>query len=106
MEFDDVEVSKLAMDRSYFGEGNSKGRVLTFDFEYCLGCDLRLLAGQPIITRDILQDEFERIVVQAKNSHYLISEERTVQHTDFEGLERLIKKAIEFGKPKLAIPES
>lgn len=101
IEFDDVQVAKLAKDKAYFGEGNSKGRTLAFDFEYCLTCDLRLLNGQPIITRDVLQDEFEKIVIQAKNGNYVSSKETTVQHTDFEGLDRLIKKAIELGKPRI-----
>ena len=70
IEFDDVMFTKLARDTKYFGEGNSKGRVLEFDFEYCLGCGLRLLDGKPIMTRDILEEEFERLVVQAKNNNY------------------------------------
>lgn len=100
IEFDDVVLSKLAKDKSYFGEGNSKDRRLEFDFEYCLGCGLRLLDGKPIMTRDILQDEFERFVVQAKNNRYVDNEETTLQHSDFETLERLIKRALEFGKLK------
>ena len=51
VEFDDVMFTKLADDIKYFGEGNSKGRVLEFDFEYCLGCDLRLLDGKPVMTQ-------------------------------------------------------
>ena len=98
IEFDDVMFTKLAKDVKYFGEGNSKGRVLVFDFEYCLGCDLRLLDGKPIMTRDILEEEFERLVVQAKNNKYVSSEQTTLQHTDFETFERLIKRALEFGK--------
>ena len=100
IEFDDVNFSKLTADRRYFGEGNSAGRKLEFDFKYCLGCDLRLLDGEPVLTRDILQDEFERFVVQAKKGGYVDSAEVTVQHSDFEVLERLIKKALEFGKLK------
>ncbi len=64
-------LSKLVKDTKYFGEGNSKERVLEFDFEYCLGCGLRLLDGKPIMTRDILEDEFERLVRQAKNGKYV-----------------------------------
>jgi hypothetical protein len=100
IEFDDVNFSKLINDTRYFGEGNSKERKLEFDFEYCLGCDLRLLDRKPILTRDILQDEFERYVVQAKNNRDMDSAETTVQHSDFETLERLIKSALEFGKLK------
>ena len=61
IEFDDVQFQKL-VDLRYFGEGNSKGRVLEFDFEYCLGCGLRLLDGKPIMTRGILEDEFDRVI--------------------------------------------
>ena len=100
IEFDDVDFSKLAVDKRYFGEGNSGGRRLEFDFKYCLGCDLRLLDGKPVLTRDILQDEFERFVVKAKKGGYVDSAEVTVQHSDFEVLERLIKSALEFGKLK------
>jgi hypothetical protein len=91
-------LSKLAKDKTYFGEGNSKERVLEFDFEYCLGCGLRLLNGEPVMTRDILEAEFERFVIQAKNNKYVDAEETTLQHTDFETLERLIKSALELGK--------
>ena len=100
IEFDDVVLSKLAKDKSYFGEGNSKERKLEFDFEYCLDCSLRLLDGKPIMTKDILEEEFERLVIQAKNNHYISSEQTTLQHTDFEALERLIKSALELGKLK------
>ncbi len=97
VEFDDVIFTKLA-DKKYFGEGNSKGRKLGFDFEYCLDCGLRLLDGKPIMIRDIFEEEFERFVVQAKKGNYISSEETTMQHTDFETMERLIKRALEFGK--------
>jgi hypothetical protein len=100
VEFDDVNISRLANDKNYFGEGNSTGRVLEFDFEYCLGCGLRLLDGEPVLTRDILEEEFERLVIQAKKGSYIGSEQTTLQHTDFETLERLIKSALEFGKLK------
>ena len=100
IEFDDVMFTKLAKDVKYFGEGNSKGRVLEFDFEYCLSCGLRLLDGEAIMTKDILEEEFERFVVQAKNNKYVSSEQTTLQHTDFETMERLIKSALEFGKLK------
>ncbi len=98
VEFDDVMFTKLARDTKYFGEGNSKGRVLGFDFEYCLNCGLRLLDGKPIMTRDILEEDFERLVVQARNNNYIGSEKITLQHTDFETFERLIKSALELGK--------
>jgi hypothetical protein len=98
IEFDDVVVSKLAVDVNYFGEGNSKGRVLEFDFEYCLNCGLRLLNGKPIMTRDILEEEFERLVVKAKNNKYVSAEQTTLQHTDFETFERLINNALGLGK--------
>ena len=100
IEFDDVMFTKLAKDIKYFGEGNSKERVLEFDFEYCLTCGLRLLDGKPIMTRDILEEEFERLVTQAKNNKYVSSEQTTLQHTDFETFERLIKSALELGKLK------
>jgi hypothetical protein len=100
IEFDDVVVSRLAVDATYFGEGNSKGRTVEFDFEYCLGCDLRLLDGKPVLTRDILESEFERFVVKAKKGNYVSSEQTTLQHSDFEAFERLVKSALEFGKLK------
>ncbi len=99
IEFDDVQFHKL-VDLKYFGEGNSKGRVLKFDFEYCLSCSLRLLDGKPIMTRDILEDEFEKLVNQAKNGKYASAKETTLQHSDFETVERLIQRALEFGKLK------
>jgi hypothetical protein len=92
--------TKLAKDVKYFGEGNSKERVLEFDFEYCLNCGLRLLDGKPIMTRDILKEEFERLVTLAKNNKYVSAEQTTLQHTDFETFERLIKCALELGKLK------
>jgi hypothetical protein len=100
IEFDDVMFTKLAKDVKYFGECNSKERVLEFDFEYCLNCNLRLLDGKPIMTRDIFEEEFERLVSQAKNNKYVCSEQTTLQHTDFETFERLIKCALELGKLK------
>lgn len=100
IEFDDVNFNKLAKDTKYFGEGNSKDRVLEFDFEYCLNCDLRLLDGKPIMIRDIFENEFERLVIQAKNNKYVCSEQTTMQHTDFETFERLIRHALELGKLK------
>ena len=100
IEFDDVMFTKLAKDVKYFGEGNSKERVLEFDFEYCLICDLRLLDGKPIMTRDILEEEFERLVIRAKNNKYVNAEQTTLQHTDFETFERLIKCALDLGKLK------
>ena len=98
VEYDDVNFTKLAQDPKYFGEGNSKERVLEFDFEYCLGCGLRLLDGKPIMTNDILEQEFERIVTQAKNNNYIASEQTKLQHSGFETTEQLIKTALEFGK--------
>jgi hypothetical protein len=100
IEFDDVMFTKLAKDIKYFGEGNCKERVLEFNFEYCLNCNLRLLDGKPIMTRDILEEEFERLVTQAKNNKYVNSEQTTLQHTDFETFERLINSALSLGKLK------
>jgi hypothetical protein len=100
IEFDDVNHSKLAVDSTYFGEGNSKGRKLEFDFDYCLNCDLRLLDGKPIITRDILEEEFEKFVKKAKNNNYISSEETTLQHSDFETLQRIIESALKLGRLK------
>jgi DNA-binding protein YbaB len=65
-----------------------------------LGCDLRLLDGAPILTRDILEDEFEKYVIQAKKGKHITLKEVTVQHSDFEFLERLILKALALGKLK------
>ena len=102
VEFDDVVFTKLGKDRKYYGEGNSKGRTLEFDFEYCVGCGLRLLDGEPVKTQDILDHEFERLVAKARNNSYVGSEETVVAHSDFEILERLIQKARAFGKLKAA----
>jgi hypothetical protein len=99
IEFDDVVLENLGV-RGYYGKGNSKGRQIEFDFEYCLGCDLRLLNGAPVLTRDILEDEFEKYVIQAKKGKHIASKEVTVQHSDFELLERLILKALALGKLK------
>ncbi len=98
VEYDDVVFTRLGIDRNYFGEGNSKGRVLEYDFEYCLDCGLRLLNGQPIMTKGILEYEFERFVSLAKRGNYVSTEQTTVQHSDFESLQNLIKNAVEFGK--------
>jgi len=98
-EFDDVIIpDKLGKNSKYFGEGNSKGRILKFDFEYCIGCDLRLLNSQKIMIKDILEEEFEGFVTKAKNGNFVSSEKTIMQHTDFETLERLILKALAFGK--------
>ena len=99
VEFDDIVLEKLSV-RGYYGAGNSKGRQLEYTFEYCLDCDLRLLDGAPVLTRDILEDEFEKYVIQAKKGNYITSKEVTVQHSDFEVLERLIPKALALGKLK------
>ena len=96
-EFDDVVLSKLAANMNYFGEENSQGRVLDFDFEYCLNCNLRLLDGKPVLTKGILDHEFERFVGYAKANNYVGSEKVTVQHSDFDLLDGLIKRALEFG---------
>jgi len=99
VEYDDVNFDKLA-DARYFGEGNSENRKLEYIFEYCLNCDLRLLNGEPAVTRDILADEFERFVVEAKGGNFKAKAEITLQHSDFEVLERLIAAALGFGKLK------
>jgi hypothetical protein len=99
VEFDDIVLEKLGV-KGYYGAGNSKGRRHEYNFEYCLGCDLRLLDGAPVLTRDILEDEFEKYVIQAKKGNYIASKEVTVQHSDFEVLERLIPKALALGKLK------
>src|SRR5512138_2765820 len=77
IEFDDVVPEKLVI-RSYYGEGNSKGRKIEFDFEYCLGCNLRMLDGAPALTKEILQDEVEIVVNQALNGNYVANKEVTV----------------------------
>jgi len=96
VEFDDVNPAKLAADLRYFGEGNSKNRKLEFDFEFCLECNHRLLDGKPIMSQGIV-DELEKYVTQAKRNNHKNSTQVTVQHSDFEVLERLIKRALEFG---------
>ena len=66
VEFDDVNFTRLGIDKNYFGEGNSQGRKLEYDFEYCLDCGLRLLNGQPVMTKGLLEYEFERFVTWQK----------------------------------------
>ena len=104
IEYDDVKFDKLAADIRYYGEGNSKNRTLHYTFEYCLNCNLRLLNGKPALTAGILEDEFERIVRQAKKGRYKAAVEVTVQHSEFEIVERLITSALEFGKLKADLP--
>lgn len=99
IEFDDVSFNKLD-DLTYFGEGNSKGRKMEFDFEYCFDCDLRLLDGKLILTNGLFDEEFEKLVTNAKNNNYVKFKEVTVQHSDYEILERLIKNALSLGKLK------
>ncbi len=98
IEVDDVLPSKLARDKKYFGESNSNGRKLEFDFEFCLSCGYRLLNGQPIITQGLLDQEFERFVTYANNNSYVNSEETLVQHSDFETLQRLIDSCVKLGE--------
>jgi hypothetical protein len=52
------------------------------------------------MTKDILEDEFEKYVTQANHNNYQKSAETTVQHSNFETLENLIKTALAFGKLK------
>ncbi len=99
VEYDDVNFERLG-DARYFGEGNSKNRKLEFVFEYCLGCDLRLLNGQPVMTRDILEEEFEKYAKNTKKGNCKANVEVTLQHSDFEVLQRLIGMALELGKQK------
>jgi hypothetical protein len=88
----------LAKNKNYFGEGNSKERTIEYEFEYCLDCNLRLLNKKPIITQDILNEEFERYIIESKKGNQINLEKITIQHTDFENLQRLIQKAYAFGK--------
>jgi hypothetical protein len=99
VEYDDVNFERLG-DARYFGEGNSKNRKLEFVFEYCLGCDLRLLNGHPVMTRDILEEEFEKYAKNTKKGNCKANVEVTLQHSDFEVLQRLIGMALELGKQK------
>ena len=103
-EYDDVDFTKLGKDRRYFGEGNSKGRVLEYDFEYCIDCGYRQLNGQPVMTKGILEYEFERFAEQAKRGQYVSSEATTVQHSDFDSLQNIIANAVEFGKLRAKAP--
>ncbi len=103
IEFDDVVFNKLG-DATYFGEGNSKGRKMTFDFEYCLDCNLRLLDGKPILTKGIFDEELEKWVTEAKNGNHVKTKEVTVQHSDYEILERLIENALKLGALKQTLP--
>ncbi len=81
------------VDLKYFGEGNSKGRVLSSILNIVLSAAYDCLMEKPIMTRDILEDEFEKLVIQAKNGKYLPYKETTLQHSDFETFERLITHA-------------
>jgi hypothetical protein len=101
IEFDDVLFNNLS-NPTYFGEGNSKGRKMVFDFEYCLDCDLRLCDGAMILTNGLF-DELEKLVTDAKSGIYLKYKEVTVQHSDYETLECLIKNALILGKLKQKI---
>ena len=103
IEFDDVMFNKLG-DLTYFGEGNSKGRKMEFNFEYCLDCNLRLLDGKPILTKGLFDEELEKWVTEAKNGAYVKAKEVTVQHSDYEILERLIDDALKLGALKQAFP--
>jgi hypothetical protein len=49
------------------------------------------------MSKGILDEELEIFVVKAKKNNYIPSKEVTVQHGDFEILERLIQKAIALG---------
>jgi hypothetical protein len=102
IEFDDVLFNKLG-DATYFGEGNSKGRKMQFTFEYCLECNLRLLNGKPIMTKGLFDEELEKWVTEAKNGVYVKTKEVTVQHSDYEVLERLIDGALKLGELKQAL---
>lgn len=93
IEFDDVLFNKLD-DLTYFGEGNSKGRKMEFDFEYCFECDLRMLDGKMILTRGVFDEELEKLVTDAKDNCYLKFKEVTVQHSDYDILERLIQNIL------------
>jgi hypothetical protein len=99
IEFDDVLFNKLD-DLTYFGEGNSQNRKMDFNFEYCIDCDLRLLDGKPIITKGIFDDEFETLVNDTKTGNAIKTKEITVQHSDYETLERLIKNMLTLSELK------
>jgi hypothetical protein len=99
VEFDDVLPAKLVADIRYFGEGNSKNRKMEFDFEYCLDCNHRLLEGKPIVSSGIF-DELEKYVTQTRRGSHKKYAEVTVQHSDFDIMDRLIKSALELGKLK------
>jgi len=99
IEFDDVLFNKLD-DLTYFGEGNSKGRKMEFDFEYCLNCDLRLLNGKMILTKGIFDEELEKFVTDAQDNNHIKFKEITVQHSDYDILERLIKSTLSLGELK------
>ncbi|MCL2642898.1 MAG: hypothetical protein FWD52_05260 [Candidatus Bathyarchaeota archaeon] len=99
IEFDDVLFNKLN-DLTYFGEGNSKGRKMAFDFEYCLNCDLRMLNGKLILTKGLFDEELEKLVIDAKDNCHIKFKEVTVQHSDYDTLEQLIKNVLSLDKLK------
>jgi DNA-binding protein YbaB len=55
-----------------------------------------------ILTNDLF-DELEKLVTDAKDGNYIKFKEVTVQHSDYETLERLIKNALDLGKLKQKI---
>jgi hypothetical protein len=104
IEFDDVVFNKLG-DLTYFGEGNSKGRKMEFDFEYCLNCDLRMLDGKMILTKGVFDEEFEKLVTDAKDNCYLKSKEITIQHSDYDIFERLVQSVLSLSELKKEFSE-
>jgi hypothetical protein len=76
---------------------------MEFDFEYCLDCDLRLLDGKTILTNGVFDEELEKLVTDAKNNCYLKFKEVTVQHSDYDILERLIKNILSLSTLKRKI---
>jgi hypothetical protein len=101
IEFDDVDFNKIS-NAAYFGEGNSKGRKMDFTFEYCLDCNLRQLNGKPVMTKGLFDEELEKWVNEAKTGNYVKAKEVTVQHSDYEILERLLENALKLGALKQA----
>ena len=73
---------------------------MEFDFEYCLGCDLRFFDGKPFLTKGVFDEELENLVTDAKANNYTKFKEVTVQHSDYDILERLIQNVLSLGELK------
>jgi len=102
IEVDDYSLSDIIKNGgAATGKGNSKGERLDYDFEYCIvnECEVRLLNGEPIVTKGIFfPEDFEMFVGYAKRNEHRPNVTTTLQHSDFEALKQNIQKALKLGK--------